>query len=219
MSKQKLSFSYALILLVIIALLLGACSQIPAANPPAEPSRTSISSTATPVPAAPTMTSIPPTEAPTTIPPTPRSTTIPGTKLTVTTEELKVELEVHPCNMRSIGYGNFTTDGIFDGDVRAMMDLTEKIIDPARPFITPRSGDDIMCWMKGEVLEGTVSVADVNGWMEKGTVFLLDQVGKKSDLVYAGVNPEEQIFILLFSTKYSFMPAQIQMLNALVDLP
>lgn len=219
MNKKQSSSTCTLMLLSIIALLLGACSLIPDVNAPAEPSQTPISSNETPVPSAPTLTSIPPTEMPTTIPPTPRSTTVPGTKFIVTTDELKVELEVHPCNMKSIGYGNFTTDGIFDGDVRAMMDLTEAIFDPARPLITPRSGDDIMCWMKGEVLEGTVSVADVNSWMEKGTVFLLDQVGKNSDLVYAGVNPEEQVFILLFSAKYSFVPSQIQMLNAQVDLP
>lgn len=219
MNKKQSSSICTLILLSIISLLLGACSLIPDVNAPAEPSQTPISSTETPVPAAPTLTSIPPTDMPTDIPPTPRATTVPGTKLTVTTKDLKVELEVQPCNMLKIGYGNFTTSGIFDGDVRAMMDFTQEIFDPARPLITPRSGDDIMCWMKGEVLEGTVSVADVNGWMEEGTVFLLDQVGKKSDLVYAGVNPEEQVFLLLFSTTNSYVPSQIQMLNALVDLP
>jgi len=177
------------------------------------------SSTETPVPAASTLTSIPPTDMPTDIPPTPRSTTVQGTKFIVTAEELKVELEVQTCAMLKIGYGNFTTVGSFDGDVRAMMDFTEKIFDPARPLVTPKSGDDIMCWMKGEVLEGTLSVADVNSWMEKGTVFLLDQVGKKSDLVYAGVDPEEQDFLLLFSTTNSYVPAQIQMVDTLVDLP
>lgn len=219
MNSKQSSRAIATILLTVIAILLEACSDTPAAITPAKPSLTPIFATETPVPVTPSQTLIPPTETATSVPPTPRSTSVPGTKFDVTTEDLKFELEVHACNMLKVSYGSFSTTGIFDDDVRSMMNFTMKIFDPAQSPITPKPGDDVMCWMKGKVLEGIVTDAQLNTWVDEGTVYLLDQAGNKSDLVYSGVIPEEQVILLLFSAPNDYVPSQIKMLDALVDLP
>lgn len=121
--------------------------------------------------------------------------------------------------MTEVRYGSFTTVGVFDGDYKSMFDLIEKILDPMQSPVTANPGDDVMCWMKGNVLEGIVTDALVDSWVKEGTVYLLDQVGNESEMVYAGVNTEEHIIFLLFSASDNFIPSQIQMIDALVDLP
>jgi len=197
----------------VIAILLGACGGSPTAFAPAEPSPTLI---------APTNTPILPTETPTpTAPkgtPTRRPTSVPGTKFGVTAEGLKLELEVHECNLQMISDGSFTNAGPVD-DVRSMMDLTEKFFEPGQAPIAPQPGEDAMCWMKGKVLEGSVTDTQSKTWINEGAVYLLDQAGNKSNLVYLRVIPEEQAILLLFSAPHDYAPAQIQMLDVLVDLP
>lgn len=212
MNSKQSSRTIAKILMMVIAILLGACGGTPAAITPAEPSPTLIQPTETATPVPPTETAMP-------VPPTLRSTSVPGTKFGVTTENLKFELEVHACNIQMIGYGFFTTVGSLDDDVKSMMDFTNKIFGPNQSSIGPKPGDDVLCWIKGKVLEGIVTDATLSTWVDEGTVYLLDQASNKSDLVYAGVIPEEQVVLLLFSAPNDYVPSQINMLGALVDLP
>lgn len=213
MNSKQYAQATAIISLAVLAILLGGCGNTPVTTP-AEIS---------PILPAPTETIIPATSSPTLTPPTetatPRPSPVPGTKFEVNADALKLELEIHACNMTNVGYGHFTTEGSFDDDVKSMMDFTMKIFKANEPPINPKAGDDVMCWLKGEVLEGMVTNSQLKAWVDEGSVYLLDQAGNKSDLIFGGVIPEKQSILLLFSAPYEYTPFQIQMLDALVDFP
>lgn len=181
-------------------------------------------STTVPTTASPLATSIPPTNTPdpTPIPPTetpiPRSTSVPGTKFEVITGKLTLELMVPLCNLSQIGVGHFTTEGVIF-DVESMMEFSNNLFTPGDPPITPKPGDDVLCYIQGEVYAGSLTDAQLKAWVDDQSVYLLDQASSKSALVYAGVIEEEQDFLMLFSAPRAYNPAQLQMPEVLVDLP
>lgn len=220
---------------ILFILLLSACDSAatPAATePPAQPTSTRVEPSATPLP--PTDTPIPPTDTPeptleptepSTATPEPtsaapaRPTLVPGTTFEFASSGLGFEFKVPECNMREVMYGKFTTEGIAFDVPGKMAFVSGGVFGPDSPQVFPSPGDDVLCWVDGEVKSGTATDALVQSWLDDETVFLIDPDGVKSRLVFAGLDAGEQDVLLLFSAKRGYVPSQLQMPDVLVDLP
>ena len=201
-----------------------ASQESPDTTPTPEPSATPLPPTATlePTPTAtleptstatlvPTATLLPSA----TLPPAP--TLVPGLVFEVTTEGATLQLTTHLCNLQSIGYGTFTTSGAAD-DWESMMDITSTIIERGQTIV-PAPGDDVMCYFTGRFIRGGATASQLQAWVDGDKVYLIDQAGNQSDLIFAGTNAQAQILLLFSAPSYEYAPIQLQMTDILVDLP
>ena len=92
-------------------------------------------------------------------------------------------------------------------------------MDRDSPEVVPLPGDNLLCWIDGEVKSGMATEEQVQSWLDEKTVFLLDPTGAKGRLIFAGLDAAEQDLLLLFSVKRGYVPSQLQMPDVLVDLP
>jgi hypothetical protein len=156
----------------------------------------------TPTPTStPTLTPTPtptptPTSTPTSTPTdtlTPRPTSVPGSTFDVTTDGLTLKLVVPGCGILTMSFGG-------------------------RKYV-PLPSDSQLCFMTGEVINGTPTQSHIDKWIQSSGVYLLDPQGRKGLLIYASFSAKDRKIFWIFSAPDDYASNQLYLIDQLIDMP